>query len=245
MTVAEVYILSAGDFKLWTDPRNCWTGEPPDNATRMFYLCQLGIWFYTAVSFRFFEARHKDYYVMYSHHLVTILLVGFSYLCDLTEIGVIVLFIHDFSDVFVDLLKCTNYLGLDMDTIGFPIVEIVFASNLVAWLVIRLYYYPVKAIYSAWFDSYAACRDHFSVPPSPDDPILSRVAAVLSKGSTHCNAMRIGLAALYCMHVFWFYLFCRIAYKLLRNVNPHDVGREEYEGASSESDVDDADKKRR
>jgi len=36
------------------------------------------IWVYTCFIHRFFDERRKDYFVMFLHHIVTIMLVGAS-----------------------------------------------------------------------------------------------------------------------------------------------------------------------
>lgn len=46
---------------------------------------------------------------MYLHHIVTIALLYTSYWYNYMRIGVIVLYLHDVSDIVVDLLKIFNY----------------------------------------------------------------------------------------------------------------------------------------
>jgi hypothetical protein len=68
---------------------------------------------YTGFSHRFLEQYHKDYVVMFVHHIVTILLVAGSHSMNFHRIGILVLYVHDVSDITVDLLKLTNYLKLE------------------------------------------------------------------------------------------------------------------------------------
>jgi hypothetical protein len=73
MTAVELWLLArpAVAWFWWNEPgAPLSTWDPRDQAEidpalRSFYLCQLGIWFYTAFSCRYVEARHKDYFVMY------------------------------------------------------------------------------------------------------------------------------------------------------------------------------------
>jgi hypothetical protein len=83
-----------------------------DPILRSFYLCQLGIWFYTALSCRYVDARHKDYFIMFGHHVVTIALVGGSYWMGCLRVGLLVLLLHDSSDIVADLLKALDFFLL-------------------------------------------------------------------------------------------------------------------------------------
>ena len=51
--------------------------------------------------------------MMYVHHVVTIALVWGSYSYNYVRIGTVVLYLHDLSDIMVDLLKLTNYMKLE------------------------------------------------------------------------------------------------------------------------------------
>ena len=82
--------------------------------------------------------------------------------------------------------------------------------NLGTWAWLRLWLYPRVAVYSAVFEF--PLGDQGAAP-------AGRVCGIL-------------LCVLQCMHVWWFYLFLRIAYRLLSAENAHDAGREEYEGSS-------------
>jgi hypothetical protein len=97
---------------MWKDAQAMNNGRPITMSLKLFYLAQLGVWIYMAFSHRFIELRHKDYHVMFTHHVVTHALVLGSYMSGYLRIGVFVLLIHDVSDVPLDLLKMTNYMGL-------------------------------------------------------------------------------------------------------------------------------------
>lgn len=48
---------------------------------------------------QFVDVQRKDFWQMFVHHVVTILLLCFSWACNLHRIGALVLVIHDFADV--------------------------------------------------------------------------------------------------------------------------------------------------
>jgi hypothetical protein len=62
----------------------------------------------------------------------------------------LVLLIHDSSDIIVDFLKGANYLGYDGSS-GIPLAEIGFAANYVSWAYSRLYLFPTHLIYSTYY----------------------------------------------------------------------------------------------
>ena len=47
--------------------------------------------------------------------------------------GAITVFLHDLSDIVIDLLRITHYMGLDSDS-GYFLAELFFVMNLVTWV---------------------------------------------------------------------------------------------------------------
>merc|ERR1712176_325185 len=132
----------------WLDPTEA--EEPCLPELRRLYVAQLSIWFVTAFSHKFIEAKHKDYFVMYGHHVATLGLVAFSYFNAWTPIGAMVLFIHDSSDIMVDLLKMVNYAGLDGDS-GLFLAEGFFVANLFSWVYLRMWIFPTLVIKNTFY----------------------------------------------------------------------------------------------
>ena len=117
MATCGAYLLfygggGAGSEKWWSDPDTTLNPCPvpaaagsPLTALRFFYIVQLNIWFVTAVSCKFIEERRKDYVEMMLHHIMTIALVMESLHNGELGIGLVILFIHDASDVVLDVMK--------------------------------------------------------------------------------------------------------------------------------------------
>lgn len=229
MTLFEVYLLARPglDWKWWNDPGapdSVW--EPVDQAKdsmlNLFYITQMAIWFYTAISHRYLDARHKDYFVMYAHHISTIILVAGSWFMGCLRIGLLFLFIHDASDIIVDSLKLCNYMGWDGDA-GLYLTETMFVTNLVTWLYFRLWKFPFHVIASV-----LSHRLQFCALPG------GGIDAVKDAGTYYLCFFAFVLQA---MHVWWFYLFLRMAYRLIAvQEDAHTAAREEYEGSSDGSD---------
>lgn len=94
MGCLEIYIVFFSDTD---DSKNtnyfhntslCWylpKMQQHSELEQIFYICQLSIWIVTCYSHRFVEERHKDYYVMYTHHIATIGLVTASWMCGFVQ----------------------------------------------------------------------------------------------------------------------------------------------------------------
>jgi len=227
MTWYEYRLLEANGWVWWTDARSWWTmlARPRTEAPmglRRLYIMQMGIWFVTAFSHKFLEAKHKDYFVMYGHHVATLGLVGLSYFNNYMPIGLIVLFLHDSSDIVTDLLRMVNFLGLDGSS-GTFLVEAFFFTNLVTWAYARMWLFPSFAIKNT-FHGWGS---------------FPEVLPLYHRG----QLCRLLLIVLLLMHFWWYCLFLRLLYRLLSGSSGHEAGRD-YEGSSdSEGDPSKAGKK--
>lgn len=222
MALFEVAIMFKTDWIYFYDRTAIFSQDEMDPWIRRLYLAQLAAWFYTAFSHRFVEAHHKDYFVMYSHHAVTILLICISFRPRLINVGYLVLLAHDISDISVDLLKMTNYLGLDCKS-GIYAVEVIFSLNLLSWITFRLVWFPFYMVSAAITHGPLCCSDAQGTLVDYAGYAWMRL----------CTAL---LTVLVGMHVWWFFLFVRLAFRLLRE-DSHKVGADEYEG-TSDSEVD-------
>ena len=54
-----------------------------------------------------FHRHRRDFSEFLLHHIVTIVLILFSYIVNLRPVGSVVMFIMDFSDIFVAIFKMT------------------------------------------------------------------------------------------------------------------------------------------
>jgi len=226
MTIAEVYLLArpSVNWRWWTemdsgDVQTTW--EPVDQSldapVRSFYLLQLALWSFTAINHRFHESRHLDYFVMLSHHVATLSLLMLSWWAEPLRVGVLVLLLHDSSDIIADLLKSFNYLGYGANS-GTYLSEMFFVGNLVSWGYTRLYLFPFHLIKSTFTDLH-----YFTAGERGTNQLFFK-----------CYCCIFFLCAVCAMSGWWFCLFIRMGYRLLTQT-PDDVARETYEG---DSDVD-------
>ena len=73
---------------------------------------------------------------MFIHHLTTILLIIFSYTCNLIRGGSLVLIIHDFSDVFMEAAKMFKYIKWQRGC------DFCFGLFFFVWTITRLIIFP-------------------------------------------------------------------------------------------------------
>jgi len=81
---------------------------------KTFYLLQFSYWLqqFLILVLRL-EKPRKDFRELVIHHIVTLWLIGWSYLINLTPIGNAVFITMDVSDIFLALAKTLNYLKLE------------------------------------------------------------------------------------------------------------------------------------
>lgn len=88
----------------------------------------------------------SDFYIMLLHHSITISLVAFSYLTNYSQIGVIVFYLHDVTDIFVYITRIiinTDY----RDAIKVPVCTVL----LISYLFFRIYLFAKLILTVYWY----------------------------------------------------------------------------------------------
>lgn len=143
------YSFIFGLIVLWDKPwfwniKNCWYGYPHQSI-------ESDIWWYYMISMsfywsltgtQFFDVKRKDFWQMFIHHMVTLLLMALSWVCNLHRVGSLVLVVHDCADIFLEAAKLTKYANFQ------KACDCIFAVFTVVWIVTRLGFYP-RIIYSS------------------------------------------------------------------------------------------------
>lgn len=77
-----------------------------------YYQISLGYVFVDMIWLLFVYETQSDFPIMLLHHSITISLVVFSYISNFSQIGIIVFFLHDFTDIFVYLTRIVINTGI-------------------------------------------------------------------------------------------------------------------------------------
>ncbi|PWN49645.1 LAG1-domain-containing protein [Violaceomyces palustris] len=199
-----LYVMSFQD-SWWYNLEHLWIEYPhwqmrPE--LKVYYLLQASYWLQQAlVMLLRLEKPRKDYYELIAHHLVTLWLIFWSYLINLTMIGTTVFVCMDIPDTFLALAKGLNYMELDTLATG------VFAMFMVVWTYFRIYL-SAKTLWSVWFQ-FDLIPDH-TKEWNPE------------KGWWLVPWMKYQIFAplflLLLLNLFWYYLSWRVLIRALKGV---------------------------
>ncbi|ETE61481.1 Ceramide synthase 1, partial [Ophiophagus hannah] len=115
------------------------------------YLLQGSFYAHSIYATLYMDAWRKDSVVMLIHHVVTLTLIVFSYVFRYHNIGILVLFLHDFSDIQLEFTKLNvyfKYRGGIYHRLNDTISNAGCVSFSVSWFWFRLYWFPLKVLYA-------------------------------------------------------------------------------------------------
>lgn len=126
-----MYILINSDYwlnmkQLWTD----WPNREIGGLRKWYILVQYAFWLQQIMVINI-EARRKDYWQMFTHHIVTTILIFTSYGYHQTKVANLILCIMDTGDIILGLAKCSKYLGYTL------LPDILFVIFMASWVFAR------------------------------------------------------------------------------------------------------------
>ncbi|KAJ4756956.1 LAG1 longevity assurance 2 [Rhynchospora pubera] len=130
-----------------------WPNQPLNFSLMLFYMCQCGFYIYSIGALVAWETRRKDFSVMMSHHIVTTFLITYSYLTRFFRIGMIILALHDTSDVFLEVAKLFKYSEREVAA------SVCFGLFAISWFLLRLIYFPFWIIRTSSYECVEALKD--------------------------------------------------------------------------------------
>ncbi|KDQ12730.1 hypothetical protein BOTBODRAFT_188998 [Botryobasidium botryosum FD-172 SS1] len=144
--ITGVYVMST--LPTWwfkTDPIFLeypqWRLQPQ---LKLYYLLQLSYWIQQlAVLVLRLEKPRKDFRELVYHHLVTLWMIGWSYLMNFVYIGNLVFITMDVSDAFFAFAKCLRYLDYHKAS------AIAFAVFVCVWTYLR-HWLNLVILYDLW-----------------------------------------------------------------------------------------------
>ncbi|XP_013411633.1 ceramide synthase 1 [Lingula anatina] len=153
-------LLWCGEFDYFQRPLAIWQDWAPGmevpTLVYIMYMVQLSFYLHSVYGTLFMDHKRKDTLVMLFHHFLTMSLIGFSYACRYHKIGTLVLFTHDITDIALEITKCNVYMknrGGKYYALHEYISQAGFTCFAVGWALFRLYWYPLKCLYSAGYAS--------------------------------------------------------------------------------------------
>ncbi|XP_045503800.1 ceramide synthase 6-like [Colias croceus] len=137
-----VYILWD---KVWLwNIDHCYIGYPHQGLTSdvwWYYMISSAFYWSLTIS-QFWDVRRKDFWQMFVHHIATIALLSFSWVCNLHRIGTLVLLLHDCADIFLEAVKATKYASYQR------LCDSLFLMLVVVWIATRVGIFPFYIIWS-------------------------------------------------------------------------------------------------
>ncbi|GAY54885.1 hypothetical protein CUMW_160210 [Citrus unshiu] len=148
-TVEFCILKFACDEPWFTDTNLYFKGWPNQELKlpiMLYYMCQCGFYIYSIAALLTWETRRKDFAVMMAHHVITVLLIGYSYFTRFFQIGSIILALHDASDVFMEAAKVFKYSENELGA------TVIFGLFAISWVILRLIFFPFWVIKCTSYD---------------------------------------------------------------------------------------------
>ncbi|GLT60449.1 hypothetical protein SLA2020_332140 [Shorea laevis] len=196
-TTVEIFVLKITYQEPWfRDTKEYFRGWPDQELKlplQLFYMCQCGFYIYSVAALLVWETRRKDFAVMMSHHVITVILIAYSYMTRFFRIGSIILALHDASDVFMEAAKVFKYSERELGA------SVFFGLFAISWLLLRLIFFPFWVIKTSSYD----VREFLNL--SEAYPTLLYYVF---------NTM---LLMLLVFHIYWWILICSMIMRQLEN----------------------------
>ncbi|PVG00552.1 longevity assurance proteins LAG1/LAC1 [Serendipita vermifera] len=227
---AVIYFTASGLLGLWTmynylptwfyRTEYFWINYPHwqmAGTLKPYYLLQTAYWCqqFLLLVLRI-EKPRSDFAELVAHHIVTLWLIGWSYLINLTLIGNAVYMTMDFSDIFLALSKCFNYLQMEKTK------TVAFAWFTGVWTYTR-HYLNLVMIWSVWTE--------FDLIPETSKQWNPETGAWLAPWMKY--QIFIPLVLLQLINLFWYFLIWRIMLRAIFSSNLDDE-RSDDEDESAE-----------
>lgn len=178
-----------------------WAGYPHamNAATKAVYLWEASNYLHQVLVIHM-EAKRSDYLQMFTHHIVTLMLIGASYVCNFHRVGIVILFLLDPSDILLGLAKVIRYMGLQ------TLCDILFGLFMLTWTVNRHVLY-MAVLYSCVFEA----PQHIPYR----HPVDWRSGYVFTE-NTYYTFIAL-LCLLQALLLVWYSMILGVAYRVLTN----------------------------
>jgi hypothetical protein len=178
----------------------------------LFYIFQIGFYLHSIYAHLFIETRRNDFVEMLVHHVATLLLIAISFSTRFTAVGTLIVVVHDFSDILLEIAK--TYIYRSNDTLA----NFWFTLWVLSWIALRLVYFP------------------FYILPASVYVSVGKIGYY-----PHYITCAIMLITLQILHIFWSFMIARMIYRMFAGTADkiRDT-REDDESTDDESSADGA-----
>lgn len=122
----------------------------------IYWYLAISMAFYWSITFsHFFEAKRNDFWQMFAHHLVTLLLFILSIISYYHRLGCMINLLHDTADIILQAGKCARYAKND------KLTDKIFVVFITVWIVTRLGMLP-RIIYFTLNDKIGESSIYYS-----------------------------------------------------------------------------------
>ena len=159
---------------------------------REYLMMQLGYHMFSLVQHLYKEPKN-DFIEMLLHHIITVSLISLAYFMNYVCTSILVLIVHDFSDIFGYLVR----IFVDTEYKNWTLFW--YLSLLATWFYMRLFVFPFELIRFAVYDN------------------------ELKHEIYGLGIMGAMLHILLFLHAYWFWLFIKMGLKFLVTKTPEDT----------------------
>lgn len=224
-----MYIMYQSDY--WLNLHALWRNWPireMDGLSKWYYLVQFAFWLQQIVVVNI-EERRKDHWQMFSHHIVTCILIFASYGYHQSKVGNLILSLMDIVDILLPAAKLLKYLQFQL------LCDVMFGVFIVTWFVTRHVFYlwvcwsvyshiPQEITYGCYKGSTQNLEGPFPVPNDWEHltwPFRDPVGLVCWNDNIKLGFLSM-LLALQVIMLMWFALIVKVAYKVLSGQGADD-----------------------
>uniref|UniRef100_A0AC35U229 TLC domain-containing protein n=1 Tax=Rhabditophanes sp. KR3021 TaxID=114890 RepID=A0AC35U229_9BILA len=207
-----VHIFS-NRYDYFYNPLSLWKGWQTMEGQTVYwdiyfiYVSQCSFYLHSIYATWEMDTWKKDSTLMMVHHFVALALITLSYGSGHMLEGAFVLFLHDNTDMMLEITKLCMYLRKRENGDYYPFYHwfgnTAFFLFAVMWVVFRLYWYPLKLLYTAFMGVYLGPQD---------GPFFGLLGA--------------GLVIIAFMNVYWFTFILTMLIRVLRTGKEPEDNRE-------------------
>mmetsp|Transcript_5275 Transcript_5275/g.9913 ORF Transcript_5275/g.9913 Transcript_5275/m.9913 type:complete len:336 (-) Transcript_5275:52-1059(-) len=188
----------------------------------------------------------SDAFVYAFHHVLTVILIAGSCFGSAFDMGVVILFCHDISDIFLCIAKCFVYTEdharANYSRRTFKILEALgvffFVVFLISFGFSRLVLLPMYIYVNAYLNGWCG-RDYVEARdgPSPETQPVSEWHYRPDPYKSLSSTMNFGVVFLIPLHVYWFRLALRVAYRAVMGLYDDERSDDEDDAPPDERKI--------